>query len=343
MDSDVKIARAAWKAAGLTFINSLLAVAIPVILNWANPQLLTLSDDIVVGFLVGIALTMSELLFFAYLLNGRAVEQVRLWQSKSAVDSQLSDIRSLLHELIDNSSVADDFFLEHYRYEIELLRTWLQCTVTRKEISIERHHIEATDALLALYDKKQHDTFRATHLLWETGEVFDVTYQFYFDAWLRRLRDEKVRTLKRMFVYNSEEDFGLPLARKLLAFHSNPPQGLFGKVISRKEFNRFKKDFHLTDGVEDFGIFSTEYLYLGSARNTEQISGTFSKDEARIRTYTGMFDALWDSPAAHPVTDYINAKITEAQLFDPGFMLPADTNQPSPQGLSVASPAKQGR
>lgn len=327
---DQKTVITAAKAGGLVFVNLVIAIVLPLLLDYFKSGLFNLSEEIIIGFLVIITLTLSEAFIYIYLLNSRSIQQLDVWQSKSDIDSLLNDIRYHMHKLIDNSEIQDKFFLEHYRYEIKQLKSWLQNTITKNEIPIERNHIEATDTLLAIYDRKSDDTFLASHLLWETGDNFDVTYQFYFNAWIKKIKENNVQQLNRLFIYRTKEDFKIPLARKLVAFHNNHIDGLNAKAIARSELNRFKKDFHITDGVEDFGIFSDLYLYLGSSRNAEQISGIFSRDKERIMTYINMFNALWNSHAAKSLDKYVSDVVTEEQLFDSSFILNEGTTNPTP-------------
>ncbi len=115
-----------------------------------------------------------------------------------------------------------------------------------------------------------------------------------------------------------------------MAFHNGSTAGLEARVVSAREFYRFKEDFHITDGVDDIGVFSDLYVYLGRTRRGADISGSFSRDARLISSYTSFFDALWSSSAAHPVTDFVTEVVTEEQLFKKSYALPP----PIPAGES---------
>lgn len=306
----------------LLSFNLIGAILFPLIINYATNNSLLLTDEIILGFLFAITLVLIELLFYIKIIHSLKIEHTKLWKYKNEIDLYIFSIRNSMHTIIDDENKKYDFFYEHYKYELGLIRKHLEDTLTRNEIIIERNHIENTNTLLSLYNERKHNIFRATHLLWLTDDTFDVTYKFYFEAWLEKLNNGKVKTIQRLFVYKDLEDFNIMNARKLLAFHNANKNIISTRIISQQELSRFKADFNILDGVEDFGIFSNVYVYLGKTRNADNISGVFSQDQEKINTYIQMFESLWNSPTTQPITDYISDEITLTQLFDNEYSLP---------------------
>jgi len=315
------------KVAVTLLINLTIAIIVPILLEYFQKNVFSLTNEIVIGFLIATTLALGEILYLTQHIYDTDIKQAELWGHKASIDSVISDIRAGMHNLIQEQQ-ADGFYVEHYRNELLLIQNRLQATNARKEIILDRHHISATHALLSVFDDPKHKLFRATHLLWETGEEFDVTYQVYFNAWLEKLRDKKVGEIRRVFVYHDPSDFQIKNAKKLLAFHLGVRLPIRSKIVSRSDLTRFKADFNISDGVEDFGIFSDAYVYLGSTRTRDQISGIFSRDASRIASYISCFDSLWNSPAAQPLEKFVQQRISESELFDPSYTL-IQTMKPS--------------
>jgi hypothetical protein len=242
-------------------------------------------------------------------------EEAEVWATSDELDEVLATIRAGTHAINTGSSRRDTFYLDHYLRELRRLEGQLKTTLLRKEIVIEHHHIESTRVLLSLFEEPQHSRFRATALLSDIGEEFDATYVFYFNEWLRLLKRKKVRRLQRLFLYDDITQFQRPLTQKLVAFHNSKVTGLEAKAVPIGEFRRFKADFHLDDGIDDIGIFSDVYIYMGHVRQGSNIAGHFSRDKTAIEGYTAMFDALWGSNTARPLTDFVAEAIAVEELF----------------------------
>nr|WP_321441116.1 hypothetical protein [uncultured Hyphomonas sp.] len=266
-------------------------------------------------------LTLGEILFYVKSTHDLRVGEVELWEFRRGVDGVIGEIRTGLHHVIADDNLRDSFFLDHYRRELELLQKRVQHTISKREVLLDRHHIDSTEVLLSLYDSPDHTDFLATHVVSDITDDFDVTYQVYFFAWLERLKSRKVKSIKRLFVYDSIDEFSRQNAWKLAAYHNSGIEGLEAKAIQRAELLRFKSDYHITDGVEDFGIFSNAYIYLGKQRKDEQISGFFSRDETLIKNYTSCFTALWNSASATPIKRIVPETTSPEQLFDKRFRL----------------------
>lgn len=305
----------------LLLINLVIGVGVPFLVSLLSSTPLTLGEGTMLAFLILMTLTLGEILFYVKNTHDLRVGEVKLWEYRKGVDGVIGEIRTGLHHVIADDNLRDSFFLDHYRRELELLQSRVQHTISKREVLLDRHHIDSTEVLLSLYDSSDHTTFLATHVVRDITDEFDVTYQVYFFAWLERLKAKKVKSLKRLFVYDHIDEFERQNAWKLAAFHNSGIEGLEAKAIQRSELRRFKSDYHITDGVEDFGIFSNAYIYLGKQRKDEEISGFFSRDETLIRNYTNCFNALWSSASAVPLDKIIAESATPEQLFDKGYSL----------------------
>ncbi len=312
---------AAAKVAIVLAANIVLSVLFPLALSLATSSQIDLQSGAEIALLTCLLLTVGELAFRIEGLYSMRLGEMNLWSERDDIDQSVGKIRANLHNLVADDSLRDSFFIDHYKRELDLLASRINASLTRKEILLERFHIESTEVLFSIYDSKKHTTFRATHILADTPEVFDVTYRVYLKAWLQRLAENKVACLRRLFVLDSPDQLSLMPVRKILAFHNSDIRGLECKVVSRKELLRFKSDFNITDGVVDIGIFSDAYVYLGRNRTDDQIVGHFSRDANTIQTYARWFDALWASGAASPISRFTTSTISEVQLFDPSYVL----------------------
>jgi hypothetical protein len=301
--------------------NLVVGIGLPIAISLLAKKSVDNVQSGIVGLLIFTALTAVEALLRVDQLYAVRVGQAELWRQRSAVDSTLIEVRTGLHEIIADESLRDSFFLDYYQRELDLVKSRVRDTIANREILIDRHHIDSTYVLLSMYDKPEHKEFRATTVLQDVGDTFDVTYEVYFHEWLKRLNAGKVTTLRRLFILDKPEELNRENVRKLLAFHIGKVPGLQSKLVNKNEFLRFKSDYHIQDNVMDVGIFSNEYVYLGQTRRGENISGHFSRDPVLIRTYASVFDAVWSSAWAHPLTQYITRSITADELFNPAFHL----------------------
>jgi hypothetical protein len=303
------------KATIFLILNVVAGIGLPFGISLYDPTALTLLDGVIVGLLTVVGLTLFELVYAVFSLVALRTQEYKLWVSRTNVDTTLTSIRSGLHTIILDDELRDSFFLDHYTRELELVDSRIQTTITRKEMLLDRFHIDSTEVLLALFDDRSHNQFLATHVLADVTDSFDVTYQMYFFAWLEKLETKKVKSLKRLFILEDETELERENVKRLLAFHNNDIPGLEAKVVKRSELIRVKSDYLIDDGVTDIGIFSNQYVYLGSTRQDDQISGHFTRDKKTIHKYTACFNTVWDSASAQPVSDYVTKKVPAAEIF----------------------------
>lgn len=314
-------------AALLLAANIVAGVLTPLGLSWLGGVEFGLAQGTIVGLLITLTLTAAELLLKVEEIYSLRRDEVELWAARKGIDDVLTGIRTGLHTMVADDSLRDSFYLDYYSRELALTNTRVQNTVVRKEILLDRHHIDSTRVLLSIYDSKEHTVFRAIAPLGDVSSDFDVTFSIYFHAWIDMLKSNKVKSLKRIFIYSDKSEFENQYARKLVAVHNSKVRGLEARAVSRDEFFRFKEDYHITDGVDDIGLFSNKYIYRGQTRQGSDISGTFSRDQGLIDTYLSFFDALWDSKSAQPVSAFVSESITVDQLFTQSFMLPSNPLQ----------------
>ena len=199
-------------------VNSCVSILVPLAIELVSGGLSTL-QSVGVGLAVFVWLTSIEALALIREVFELRVGEVRIWEDRLATDNVLSDIRTGLHDMAGHAVLRDAFFLDYYRRELALVRQQVKNTLANLEIPIERHHIESTEKLLSVFDNAAHSSFWATAVCGDIGDSFDVTYQFYFNAWVRRLRDGTVDDLRRIFVFSDTAELLRPNTLKLLAFH----------------------------------------------------------------------------------------------------------------------------
>lgn len=309
---------AARRTVALLAANVIVGVVAPFIVGAITP--ISVLEGGLVSLLTVVVLSLGEVLLKLERLIATRAYEVKLWDRQQAIDALLSDLRSGLYEIVSDDLLRDSFYLAQYQRDLDAVNARIKNTVLNKEILIERHHIDSTEILLSIYDSPEHNLFRATHSCSDVTDHFDVTYEYYFHAWLARLEARKVE-IRRLFIFDDVQDFQRPLVMKLLAFHNSGVAGLEARAVARAELHRFKSDYSIYEPTDDIGIFSTEYIYLGRTRQDDNISGSFSRDRALINRYTSMFDALWNSRASIPITKHVTASISAEELFDPAYQL----------------------
>lgn len=302
--------------------NVVLGVGVPLVVARFASIDLSIEEGALVSLLAVLVLTLAEVLYKVEQMRSAHMGEQAVWDRRHSVDDALSRLRGGLHQLVLDEDLRESFYLDHYQRDLELLLSRVQTSLNTKEIQIDRNHIDSTAVLLSIYDNKEHSLFLATHCLSDVTDTFDPTFRVYFHAWLDRLKSRKVREFRRLFVLDDIAQLDHPNSRKLVAFHNGSTRGLSAKIVNRAELHRFKADYQLNDGVDDFGVFSSEYIYLGQTRQDENISGSFSRDRSLIDKYTNMYEALWDSQFAQEVGSVVAESVTIDQLFDPLYAIP---------------------
>lgn len=322
MSPDPKLTSGGRGVSLLLLGNVIVGVGVPLIVASLAGIDLTVEEGALVSLLAVLVLTLAEMLYKIEQMRSQYLSELETWDRRQAVDDTLSRVRAGLHQLVLDEDLRDSFYLDHYQRDLELLVSRVQASLNTKEIQIERHHIDSTEVLLSIYDRKEHSIFRATHCLSDITDSFDPTFRVYFHAWLERLKSRKVKEFRRLFIVDSAAQFDHVNTRKLIAFHNSKTRGLVAKLVQRNELHRFKSDYQIDDGVDDFGIFSDEYIYLGKTRKDDNISGSFGRDKALIANYTHMYDALWNSQSATDISQAVPEAIDVKQLFDPHYSIP---------------------
>jgi len=303
--------------------NFVVGVGLPLLVDVFSERALSRTEQALVALAIFTALSAVEILLKVESIYGLRLTEFGIWKQRNSLDQTLNEIRTGLHDIVVDSGTRDTFFLDHYARELDFLNGRVQDTIANREIQIERHHIDSTHVLLSIYDSPDNTVFRATAVCADVGDEFDITYEVYFNEWLKRLKNGTVTSLRRIFIYSSREELAHPNLIKLLAFHVGETPGLEAKLVPAREYMRFKDDYHVQDASLDIGIFSDQYVYLGRTRREDNISGYFSREKRLIAVHTDVFDGVWNSAWAVPVGRFIHQSITADELFDSSFALPS--------------------
>lgn len=308
------------KAVGLFILNLIAGFGIPMMVDLVSKDLFKFNEEVLIGLMIAISMTLAETLYMVQHIYETELIQSEAGEIRTQLDIQLHNIRSSMQALA-SAQDGDAFYFAHYFGELQFVQHRLLDAIGRYELVLDRHHIDGTNKLLSIFDGSQHSEFCATHPMWVWANIntFDITYQVYFEKWIEKLIKREVKVLRRIFVYRNLSEFDTFLSRKLVAFHLGSIPGLEAKIVTESDFLRFKQDFGIADGVDDIGIFSDKYLYLGISRRNENISGTFSRDKVRIEKYTACFDSLWGSAAAKALSSMNFKPLSLEELFDPSI------------------------
>lgn len=105
------------------------------------------------------------------------------------------------------------------------------------------------------------------------------------------LKEEKIKEVRRLFVYEEFEDLNNKLLNLLLQLHKNSEFKI--KIISIDTFMAHFKKEHLSD---DFGIYGKHFIFENNLNglNGEELFCGFNINSNRIDEYRECFELVWN-------------------------------------------------
>ncbi len=300
------------KVIGLIIFNIIFAIIIPLIAN--HFKWITGTDSIVFGVLVVLLLTSIELLHTVHLILDRERTEIELWQTKNNFDVKLSNIREAYTKILNFRRDIPDLFQSFFDDRTTELEKMMLETANRDELHLERSHVVSINVLLGSFKGDSGDIFRPVHFFEDNEFLFDIYAKQYFYSTHKLLRENKISSIKRLMVYEDEEELKEVNSIKLMNYHEIK-EGYSFRVMRKKDYYSMLRDHNLSV-PRDFGIYGDKYVYVAEVNLAHNIVGYWARDPDTISKIIRFFEVCWDSPISQPPKDIIKEEYKNLSIED---------------------------
>lgn len=205
----------------------------------------------------------------------------------------------------DAPDASNDIFVQHFGAKIQSLKQELDESVRSNVIAVSNHRFASKNEIIATLMPVSPDRKREYRFVWRVlarERLFNENdiWEEYFNNVIDLLGEGKIDSIKPLLVLENRalkpeevySDRRISLLFNFFLTNKIECRYVSGNILKK----RFKNDLNL-DTIkqipDDFGIFSDRYLFRGYDYNKEAI-GDFSRDQKLIKSYTDMFDSMWD-------------------------------------------------
>lgn len=284
------------KSAGIAIINFLPSVVIPALFDYFN--ILSRSEAVLMAVLIWVLLTCIELLHKTELMSEKQEHQSNLWNIENEFESRLSNIREAYRRVLVNRREMPDLFQYTFDERVSELEKSITEAANKDELHINRGHLVSTNFLLDSFGGEVDDIFRPVHLLEDNDWFFDIISRQYFNQVYQLVNNKKIRAVKRLMLYDRDEQINDQRSLNLMKFHSMT-KGYSYKVMMVHEFRTILRDLPVPlDVPRDFGIYGRKYIYIAQANRADNLIGYYMRNPSTIDSYIKFFETCWNNPAA---------------------------------------------
>lgn len=150
--------------------------------------------------------------------------------------------------------------------------------------------------LLSSFKGRESDIYMAIHHL-KDNEFFFANYakEFFFKT-DKLLKENKLRSIKRILIYENQQEIDDLRTQKIISFHSDN-EGYYYKLLSEEVFLDALSQFDVPRTI-DFGIFGDQRVYRARRDQRDFVIGTWSANKNEVRKYKSIFDKCWGVESA---------------------------------------------
>ena len=194
------------------------------------------------------------------------------------------------------------------------LETQISKSDSQNELVTDRGHFSNITFVLDCFKEDSQDSIRAVHFLKDNASFFENLSKTQFYA-IYKLVPEKIRYVKRLIVFTSDDECHLPTSSKIIRFHANT-SGYGYKVIRTDQYYELLKlELH---GASDFVIYGDKYLFFPQHQPQEDLQVMWSKDKESIQRHINFFENTWNSKFTSVIDEpSLKQPISIDDLFNP--------------------------
>lgn len=332
-------------------LNLIVSVAVPLAFSKMDPSPFSTGESYIFGVLLFIALTVFELYIYAERAFATETRVTKIWDTREKLDARLQEVRRLFHEVEEQKVGDPDLFVSYFNKKLADLENSLRDASSKKEVRISETMLEVTTWLVkSSFHGRKTDVFRAVHFAGDNDFFFDVHSKRYFGQVAEMVDSGQIKQVRRLVVVRDNEQLKDPRTQRLLTFHQEN-KNFSCQVISYDSFMTIVGDYGLRHLVNDFGIYGNSYLYKGVIAKSQEIVGSYSRDQEEIDRFIDCFDTCWrDASRPPPRCAKPRTKCSVDWMFSPdvpgeltGANGPAADELPAGEELPSAGELQQGQ
>ena len=297
------------------FVSILLPIGFFNIINGMNAQ-----EALCFGFITFSMMYVVEMYIYVSLIYSKDKKEDNTIQLNDESDKILFNVMQNMHKVNSESYGEYDLFTFYLKKKLDIIDELSRDAVNKHEIRIEDNMIEVTKEMYySAFNGDQHSIFMPMYDCRDNDFFFDGFGKDYFKLAKELVDKKKIKRVKRLFVYQYDNELMDERIKKLIYFH-NKTRYYECKVLSLNRYNQIKNSFNLTDVSGTFAVYGSKYLYTERIAPTVQKQvGYYSKDKNSISNYISFFDQCWKAAKEHEITS--NKNITVNDIFDSRWLL----------------------
>jgi hypothetical protein len=270
------------------------AAVMPPLLTWLlleESESFTDAQNFGIAALTFIALALAETVVGLQELRVEHRERQRIAAARNELEADLVSIRDSCH------AEGESLIAKYCRRAVGELRHDIETAIGSSEIHVDERSLFLTDFVVDGLRGRPEDLVRLIHRFTDNH----IIVRAHELEWVRKV-DEKVRerritTVRRLFVFDSEDQLRELVSRSLIAAHLQDRRYTC-RVIRSDYLEDLLTDHQIPVQVRDFGIYGRYTAFVSTAYTDEGLQGSYKVQSGEIDHYINAFDACWDSAVA---------------------------------------------
>jgi len=277
----------------IALISLILAIIIKLIASALKTDF-TVPDNIIIGIVIYIALTVWDLSASHKDLHKKQTKLFEHWKTNEEIDKIINNIRADFHKIVHHSYGKKDLFESHFHNELKSLERKIKDVAENKELSISANHfLNADNVLDAFADDEDKVWFYTWPIEDGNSQLFDpLHWSQYFEKTAKMVQDGGIKKIKAILVLKDETLLKSPRIEKLLHFFSKT-KNIECRIITFDNFQQICASDNFNTNQKDWGLYGKRFLYINEQYDPE-IKGTFTKDTNKIERYYKLFETMWN-------------------------------------------------
>lgn len=230
-------------------INLGISIVIPLILY--KIAVLDESQSILFGAMLAIISTTLEVLWYVKKIANREKIEQEAFSLKSDFSRRLAIIQQSFGNIVDKRYGEKDLFLQHFYSSVSELETQISKSDSQNELVTDRRHFSNITFVLDCFKEDSPNSIRAVHFLKDNDSFFENLSKTQFYA-IHRLVPKKIKEVRRLIVFSSDDECHSPNSIKIIRFHTNTSGYSYKAIRADDYYGLLKLELH---GSPDFTVY----------------------------------------------------------------------------------------
>ena len=231
-------------------------------------------DQLLLGIVTFLSLTLIQTLFKVIKLEGYARTEEEKWLVKVETDQRIHNIRAHINKILEANYGPNDKFVNHFRSQIQHLEAKLRDAAEQRELRVTDLHFNSAAQVLSAFDTDTDRIYRYTWPILPGETLFDApTWRHFFRITKDLVANKSISEVRILIILPSWDLAGEPHIKMLLDFFKATDR-MECKLTLLKTFDAVADDYAISRSDDDFGIFGKTLLYI--TEEDEPPVGTYS-------------------------------------------------------------------